>query len=144
MTMVSVTRARIRRIWDVPAFAMAALPPFDQARRSAGFLGGSVCPGPRFAFWTLTVWEAGAAMRAYMLTGAHRAAMPKFATWCDVASIVHWEKSDAAVPSCPIAAERMRREGRPSTIRRPSANHGTLTFPDPRFDAAAPIVPAPG
>lgn len=142
MPLVSVTRARIRRLWHLPAFALTTMPTFNQARRSAGFLGGSVCPGARFAFWTLTVWESEAAMRAYMLSGAHRASMPEFATWCDEASVVHWEQADNAIPTWSTAAERMRREGRPSKIRHPSRDHASMTFPDPRIDASTPIAPA--
>ena len=141
MALVSVTRARIRRVWSVPAFAWSAFASLQQARASAGFLGGSVCPDRRLAFWTLTVWESEDAMRGYMLSGAHRAAMPKFADWCDEASVARWEQDEASTPSWPEAAARMRREGRPSKVRRPSRNHETMTFADPRLAAAAPISP---
>ena len=141
MPLVSVTRARIRRIWSFPPFALAAVASLQQARATAGFRGGSVCPDRRLTFWTLTVWESEDAMRAYMLSGAHRAAMPKFAEWCDEASVVHWEQSGAAAPSWPQAADRMRQAGRPSKVRRPSRDHQAMTFAEPRLTAAAPISP---
>lgn len=140
--LVSVTRARIRRFWNFPRFALAAMSTFEQARRSDGFLGGSVCPGARLAFWTLTLWESEAAMRAYMLSGPHSASMPKFADWCDEASVVRWEHPDSVLPSWLVAAERMRREGRPSKIRHPSRDHAAMNFPNPRITAAAPISPS--
>ncbi len=141
MPLVSVTRARIRRVWSVPPFALAAFASLKQARGADGFLGGSVCPDRRLAFWTLTVWRSEDAMRAYILSGPHRGAMSKFAVWCDEASVVHWEQAGEAAPPWIEAAERMRRQGRPSKIRRPSRNHQTMTFADPRLSAAAPISP---
>ena len=141
MPLVSVTRARIRRVWHLPGFALAAVASLRQARAAAGFLGGSVCPDRRFAFWTLTVWESEAAMRAYLLSGAHRAAMPKFAAWCDEASVVHWEQIGSSSPPWIEAVGLMRTQGRPSKVRRPSRDHESMTFADPRLTSAAPISP---
>ena len=106
MPLVSVTRARIRRVWSVPPFALAAFASLQQARAADGFLGGSVCPDRRLAFWTLTVWRSEDAMRAYILSGPHRGAMSKFAVWCDEASVVHWEQAGEAAPPWIEAAER--------------------------------------
>lgn len=142
MPLVSVTRARIRRLWHMPSFAVAAFSSLQQARRAPGFIGGSVCPDRRLTFWTMTVWRDEAAMRAYMLSGPHRAAMPKFAGWCDEASVVHWEQAEAAAPTWTDAADRMRRDGRPSKLRHPTRHHESMTFADPRLSAAAPIAPA--
>lgn len=79
-------------------------------------------------------------MRAYTLSGEHRTAMPKLATWCDEASVVHWTQAGESPPSWLEAAEHMRREGRPSKLRNPSRDHLAMTFADPRLTAAAPIV----
>lgn len=80
-------------------------------------------------------------MRAYMLSGPHRAAMPKFADWCDEASVVHWGQVVESMPSWTEAIDRMRRQGRPSKVRRPSRDHQTMSFPDPRLTGAASISP---
>lgn len=141
MTLVSVTRARVRSLWSLPAFALAAQASLSQARKASGFVAGSLAPDRAMTFWTLTVWTGEEAMRAYILSGAHRAAMPKFANWCDEASVVHWTQADEAEPTWSYAVDRMRREGRPSKVRRPSPDHQTMTFAAPRFAAAAPIAP---
>lgn len=141
MPLVSVTRARIRRLWSFPGFAMAAFASLQQARAAPGFLGGSVCPDRRLTFWTLTVWTGEEYMRAYVLSGAHQAAMPRFADWCDEASVVHWEQPEALPPSWPEASDRMRRSGRPSKVRRPSRNHAAMTYAEPRMTTPAPIAP---
>jgi hypothetical protein len=143
MSLVSVTRARIRRPWSFPPFALAAMRSFRQAQAADGFLGGSVLPDRRLTFWTMTVWVDETAMRNYMLAGPHRAAMPKFGAWCDEASVVHWDQPGDATPNWLVAAEQMRRQGRASKLRHPSPNHATLAFADPRIATAAPIPPAP-
>ena len=141
MTFVSVTRARMRAFWFAPGFFLAAQGAIRQAQDAPGFRGGALLPDRKLTFWTLTVWESEAAMRGYMLSGAHVKAMPKFIDWCDEASVVHWEQAEDAVPGWPVAAERMRREGRPSRLRHPTADHLAMTYAEPRLGFGGPITP---
>ena len=143
MAFISITRARVRAIRFVPSFALAALKSLKQAERATGFLGGAVLPDQRLTFWTMTVWKEEAAMRAYILSGSHRRVMPKFANWCDEASVVHWTQPDAVRPSWASAGERMLREGRPSKVRRPSADHECMAFAPPPMSGGAAIFPKP-
>ena len=128
MVLVSVTRARVRSLLSAPSFAIAAYASLRQARQATGFVGGSVCPDRRLTFWTMTVWESEEAMHAYRLSGPHHAAMPKFAAWCDEASVVHWRQPGRSTPSWSEAADRMRSHGRPSNVRRPSPDHQDMTY----------------
>ena len=144
MPFVSVTRARIRRIWFMPGFAFHAVRSYNQASRAQGFLGGAVLPDRRLTFWTLTTWDGADSMRAYMLSGPHRAAMPRFVEWCDEASVVHWDQDDPAIPDWTEAERRMRAEGRASRIRRPSPHHADLSFAAARTTGAGPITPVRG
>lgn len=143
MPFVSVTRLRLRSIRFLPAFAVHTLGTLRQVRGSAGFLGGSLLPDRRWTFWTLTVWTDRDAMRGYMTAGAHRTAMPKLLDWCDEASVMHWDTPAAALPVWAEATDRMRGEGRPSKVRRPSPDHAAMTFAAPRLTRAAPIRPQP-
>jgi hypothetical protein len=93
----------------------------------------------RWAFWTLSVWDGQDSMRAYMTSGAHRAAMPKLLEWCDEASVVHWEQAEAGLPSWIEAEQRMRQDGRPSKVKHPSPDHQALAFAPPRTRQAVPI-----
>ena len=141
MPFVSVTRLRLRSIRFLPAFAVHTLRSLRQVRGSAGFRGGSLLPDRRWTFWTLTVWDDRDAMRAYMTAGAHRTAMPKLLDWCDEASVVHWDAATPDLPGWPDADARMRVEGRPSKVHRPSADHQPMTFATPRLFGGGPITP---
>ena len=141
MPFVSVTRLRLRSIRFLPAFAVHTLRSLRQVRGSAGFRGGSLLPDRRWTFWTLTVWDDRDAMRAYMTAGAHRTAMPKLLDWCDEASVVHWDTATPDLPDWPDADARMRLKGRPSKVRRPSADHQPMTFAKPRLFGGGPITP---
>ena len=136
---VSVTRLRLRSARFLPAFAVHAVRANAQVRRAPGFRAGALLPDRRLTFWTLTTWDGEAPMRAYMTSGAHRAAMPKLMHWCDEASVAHWTEAAAEPPSWAEAARRMRAEGRPSKLRRPSAAHASLAYAEPRLDYAARI-----
>ena len=120
MAQVSVTRLRLRSVWFFPLFAWHAVRSLKQARASAGCLDALV---HNFggAYWTLTLWTDAAAMRAFMLSGAHRKAMPRLASWCDEASVAHWQT--ATMPSWPDAVRRLGSDGRTSKLDHPSAAH---------------------
>ncbi len=141
MAFVSVTRLRLRSILHLPAFVLRTLPSIRQVRRAPGFRGGALLADRAWTFWTVTAWDDETAMRAYMMAGAHRAAMPSLVRWCDEASVVHWNQPDGTLPSWPDADRRMRAEGRPSKLRAPSPSHAGLAFPPPRASTSRPILP---
>lgn len=87
----------------------------------------------KLTFWTMTLWNSEADMRAYRNTDAHKKAMPKLQFWCDEASIVHWQQQEDEFPSWFEAHERMPKEGRLSKVKNPSANHLSFTIPAPRY-----------
>lgn len=141
MAFVSVTRLRLRSLRFLPGFVIHALRSSAQVRRAPGYRSGSALSDRRLTFWTLTVWDDEAAMRAYMLSGAHRLAMPKLVHWCDEASVVHWPTEPDAAPAWNEATRRMRAEGRVSKVRNPSPRHGDMSYAEPRLSGAAPLPP---
>jgi hypothetical protein len=122
MAQVSVTRLRLRSFWIVPLFVWHSLRSLKQARAADGCLAAEI---NNFggAFWTLTVWRDRAAVRAFMLTGTHRKVMPKLASWCDEASLAHWDQEDEQMPSWKEASRRLGAEGRTSAVDHPSPAH---------------------
>lgn len=96
MTLISVTRLRIRSIRFLPMFIWDSIKSDKQAKRASGNLGSTLRAQSTTVFWTLTAWEDEASMRAFMRSGAHREAMPKLQNWCDEASVVHWHQDSAS------------------------------------------------
>ena len=86
---------------------------------------------PNNTFWTCTLWSDEPAMRAFMMSGAHRKAMPKLINWCDEASVVHWQQEAAEPPPWHEAHRRMQAEGRASKVRYPSEAHRRFEIPAP-------------
>lgn len=65
---VSVTRLRIRRLWDMPAFAVQALRSALQAKNAKGNVSVALLAEARRTFWTRTIWIEESAMRSFMRT----------------------------------------------------------------------------
>ena len=86
MTVIGVTRLRVRSVRFLPAFAVHFLRTRSQVRQAAGFRGGSVLPDRHWTFWTMTAWDSQESMRRYMTTPPHRTTMPYLLDWCDEAS----------------------------------------------------------
>ncbi|MBY0509562.1 MAG: DUF3291 domain-containing protein [Rhodospirillaceae bacterium] len=119
MTRVSITRLRLRSPWLEPPFLWHAVRSNVQAKGAEGCLGVNIRRA-NGAYWTLTLWRDTAALRAFMLSGAHKGAMPKLQEWCSEASLAHWEQDGAAMPTWEEAERRLAAEGRVSHVKHPS------------------------
>lgn len=143
MPFISITRLRLRSVRFLPLFAVHAIRAFSQTRKAAGFRDGSALTDRQWTFWTMTSWDDQDSMRRYMMSGSHKTAMPYLTTWCDEASVVHWDQANDDLPSWSDAGQRMRESGRASKVRFPSPTHASLDFRPPRVTGAGPIRPAP-
>jgi hypothetical protein len=123
MALISVTRLRVRAWWLLPGFFVLATRAGRQSKRAEGNLGTQLLAEANRTFWTLTAWTDEAAMRRFMLAGAHGRGMRKLLTWCDEAAVVHWTQPTPALPSWAAAHERLQAEGRPSKVLHPSPAH---------------------
>lgn len=141
MPFISVTRLRVRTIRFLPGFAWHTARSLRQVRSAAGFQGGNLLADRRWTFWTMTAWDSEESMRRYMTGGSHKKAMPRLMHWCDEASVVHWEQSEADLPSWTEADRRMRVGGRASKVRSPSPQHATLSYRAPRLTRGGAIHP---
>ncbi|RYY14643.1 DUF3291 domain-containing protein [Methylobacterium sp. WL6] len=144
MAFVSITRLRIRSWRFMPPFVVDTLRSLSQTKAAPGLIGGSLLADRKRTFWTLTLWTDQSDMRRYMISGAHRKAMPKLLDWCDEASVVHWTQEAEDIPTWNEAAERMRSEGRVSKVHHPSPQHRDLSFATPRTAGAVAITPRRG
>ncbi len=64
MTLVSVTRFRLRSVRFVPFFILHANRTIAQIRKADSFVAGAVQRDTDLAFWTVTVWRDERAMSA--------------------------------------------------------------------------------
>jgi quinol monooxygenase YgiN len=133
MPFVSITRLRLRSWTYLPVFFVAALRSALQARRAAGNISVIVLRDARNTFWTQSLWRDEAAMRSFMMSGAHQTIMPKLLEWCDEASIVHWTQDSLQPVSWDEGHRRMQHDGRASRVRYPSGAHQ-------RFEIPAPVI----
>lgn len=132
MAFVSITRLRVRSWFYLPMFAVYALRSAREASKADGNLAARLLRDRRNVFWTATAWTTEAAMKCFMLSGAHRRAMNKLPHWCDEAALVHWTQESAEPPTWQEDCVRLQREGRPSRVNRPSPTHLAHQFPEPR------------
>jgi hypothetical protein len=111
-----------------------------QLKGAEGFIGGYLGSSPKLTLWTVTVWKEEAFMRAYRNAPPHLGAMPKLIGSCDEASVVHWTTHDAAIPSPPEVAERMK-DGRTSKLHRPTPEHAAGNpWPDRKLPFRGPSL----
>jgi hypothetical protein len=139
MAFISLTRLRIRSLRFVPLFALHTWRSLRQIRSARGFQTGAILADRGWTFWTMTAWDNEESMRQFMVSGAHKTAMPHLVEWCDEASVAHWTQPDASVLSWEEADRRMREYGRSSKVRNPSPQHATLTYRPPRTIASRKI-----
>jgi hypothetical protein len=135
MPLVSVTRLRVRKWRFLPAFVVSAIRSALQAKSATGAIRVAALADARLAFWTCTVWDDEKSMRAFMSSGIHRRIMPRLLDWCDEAAVAHWEQESSQSPSWLEAHGRMRRVGRRSRVRFPSAAQEQFDIPEPRTKA---------
>ncbi len=131
MFLISITRLRLRSRRYVPAFIFYSLQSLWQAWQSEGNFHARVKLDAHLAFWTVTLWESEAHMRAFQSSGSHRRVMPKLAEWCDEATYVHWMQESKKRPGWDIIYHRLVSEGIISHVKNPSPNHEKRTFPRP-------------
>ena len=138
--LISVTRLHLRSYRYLLPFAWESWRSSRQVRRSAGFLGGKLMGDGRRAYWTATAWADEASMRAFRNSEPHLGAMRKLLDWCDEASYAHWEQETPELPDMKESHRRVRDEGRPSKVRRPSPAHAAGRTAEPvsalRFENA--------
>ena len=121
MPLISLTRLRLASWRHFPQFTWHSLRSIAQVRRAAGYLGGWTSRDAENGYWTATVWKSADAMLAFRNSGAHKKAMPKLLHMCDQASYTHFEQADAEPPTADVAYEVLRRDGKSSKVKSPSA-----------------------
>jgi hypothetical protein len=116
----------------IPRFVWANLICTIQARRTTGFLNGTLAFSPQgTVFWTLTVWQDGAAMKRFRESGSHLKFIPKMADWGSEASTAAWKVVDGRLPTWDEAYEALRKCGRFAPVEAPNNNQRNGIVPPP-------------
>ncbi|MEP6674880.1 MAG: hypothetical protein ABJA78_06985 [Ferruginibacter sp.] len=129
MPFVSITRLKLRSIFNLPAFLFTNEASAKTLVKTDGFLSGKELTDKNLTFWTLTIWENDAAMKSFRNSAAHKKAMQKLPFWCSEGSYFHWIQDDETLPPLAFAAERLLKEGKTTKVRKPSANQLANNFP---------------
>lgn len=129
-SLVSVTRFRSRSMLFLPLFMLHAQRCIGQLHEAGGFIAGAMRRDGDFALWTLTLWRDEPAMRAYVMSGAHRRAMPHLGDWASEASTTRWSQEGSNLPDWDEAVSRLRLEGLALPLRHAGPHHQDLSFPE--------------
>lgn len=129
MALIAITRLHVRSWRFLPDFLLHSVRIMRQARAAPGNLGAETLREAGMTFWTKTAWRDEAAMRAFMVSGAHRIVMPHLQRWCSEASVVHWEQESPRLPFWEDAGRRMQRDGRVVPVKRPSEEQAAGRIP---------------
>ncbi|BAZ42223.1 hypothetical protein NIES4101_81910 [Calothrix sp. NIES-4101] len=143
MTLVSVTRLRLKYWHYLPAFMWYNLLSCWQIVNIDGFVGGKLIRDQGTVFWTVSAWKNQQAMQHYRNSGAHRQVMPMLQKWCNEAVIVHWEQADDSLPDMRNMYQRMVEKGKFTRLLNPSPAHsaGTISQPVSSKAKALPLRP---
>ena len=91
-----------------------------QAAAAQGCIGVLTRKTAGLSFWTLSLWESEASLRAFLASDPHRASMPKLFPWCDEAATTHWPVDTRQLPEWEVATARLLENGRLLRVRFPS------------------------
>lgn len=131
MTIVSVTRLRLRSIRFLPRLYWETRKIRRSLEKAPGFLGGKLLADRKCTFWTMSMWKDADSMRAFRNSGVHAAVVPNLDKWCDEAAVAHWETEDDRLPSWKEAHRRMIESGKQSSLKFQSADHKARMFREP-------------
>jgi hypothetical protein len=143
MPLVSITRLRLRSAWYLLPFIVHAQRSSKQMVHHSKFIKGKTLLDKKLTFWTMSLWNNMADMRAYTNTSAHKNAMPKLQQWCDEASVVHWEQAENELPDWQTAYQKLITEGRISKVKYPSPAHANMHIPAPRYPSKTERILVP-
>lgn len=130
MPVAVITRAVMAKPRFIPGFVWANLICTIQARRTPGFLNGTLALSPRgMVFYTLTVWQDGPAMMGFRKSGSHLKFVPKMADWGSEAASAVWKVADGRLPGWDQAHEALRTHGRFIPVEAPNNNHRNGVIP---------------
>ncbi len=131
MSVVAVTRLRLRDPALLDEFFQSAVALLEQAKSSPGILGADAMAEANNTWWTCTVWDGRTSMGTFVNTDPHHSTMSRLDDWCDEATFADWDEDGAAVPDWQTCYQHLVKDGQVATLTHASAANATLDFPAP-------------
>ena len=131
MAVIVVTRLRLRDKGVLDDFFTAAVALVEQAQKSAGNLGVDALAEANDAWWSSSAWQDRDSMRAFVGTDPHRSTMARLDDWCDEATFVDWEQSQATLPDWQTGFHHLVADGYSAPLTQASPANATRAFPAP-------------
>jgi heme-degrading monooxygenase HmoA len=129
MPFVSVTRLRVKSIFRLIPFFRANDASVKDLISAKGLIRGKELMDKNLTFWTITLWEDEASMKAFRGSISHRKAMQNLPKWCNEASYHHWIQESMEFPDWHSASQKLFKEGKLSKVRNPSKSQLSNQFP---------------
>ncbi len=135
MPVLAMTRLRLKSVRLLPRFIWASEAAVDRLRTAPGFLRGKLLAELNLAMWTASLWHSEEGMRAFYLSGAHRALTPKLREFACESIVGHVPYESSELPSWQFIYENLCKVGRYSDalLSEPSDNHRNRNVTRPRF-----------
>jgi heme-degrading monooxygenase HmoA len=131
MSVIVVTRLRLRDPKYFDDFFAAAVAVTEQAKNSHGNQGADVLADANSVFWTATAWDNRDSMHAFVEKEPHLETMARIDEWCDEATFVDWEQDSAGLPDWQLGFSRIVSDGQVASLSHPTEAHQTRAFPAP-------------
>ena len=131
MTVIVVTRLRLRDPAFLEDFFTSAVAVVEQAQGSEGNLGADVLAEADNTYWTRTAWQGRDLMNAFVGSEPHLRTMSRIDDWCDEATFVEWEQAEADLPDWQEGYSRLIASGQGPSLTNATQAHQTRDFPAP-------------
>jgi heme-degrading monooxygenase HmoA len=131
VSVIVVTRLRLRDPTLLDEFFAAAAAVLEQAKTSDGNLGADVLADANNVWWTATAWRDRSSMRAFVNTDPHLSTMARIDDWCDEATFVDWDQSSPQLPDWQTSFRRIIADGQGADLPHASGANETRAFPAP-------------
>jgi heme-degrading monooxygenase HmoA len=145
---LTVTRLRLR--WTRPLvltqFLRLSLKNARAARSSRGFITGALWVDARLAFWTVTLWQSEASMRAYARGPVHIGAMQHLRKHRNAYTEAAFASGLSPVPQLPTKAEShafLTAQATFYELPNPSADHAARRVRSPNVRSVQRLRAAP-
>jgi len=131
MTIIVVTRLRLKDPALLDDFFTDAVAALEQAQKSDGNLGVDALGDANNAWWTVSSWRERRQMHSYVRSEPHQTIRSHLDRYCDEATFVAWEQDSPDLPDWQTNWRHLVADGLAADLTQPSASHQAREFPAP-------------